>query len=169
MSEPFDRIAERRRCISQRVAELRAELEALSLEESELQTAERVLQRFSQPGVGIDAPRATGETPTNGTAQPEARSDSEQDEDGDQMTLPVMVFKILEEAKAEGRRGVDSSEILATIRRRWRPQFTADQVRPTLWRMVKRDGRLKKRGKLYYLPSPSPEGETEAVGASVHH
>lgn len=84
-------------------------------------------------------------------------------------TLPQMVFTIIEEAKAEGRKGADSNEIIAVIRARWRPHFTANNVRPTLWRMVKKEGRLRKRGKIYSIPTSSPEGEAEAVGASARH
>jgi hypothetical protein len=79
-----------------------------------------------------------------------------------------MVFQILEEAKAAGRKGVEGSEIVATVRTRWKPHFTAENIRPTLWRMADR-GRLRKRGKAYYLPLSSPEGETETVGVSASH
>ncbi len=75
-----------------------------------------------------------------------------------------MVMTILGEAKAQGRKGADSAELIRIIRERWKPKFTADNVRPTLWRMVKQ-GRLKKRGSLYTMPISSPEGETGAVAA----
>ena len=80
-----------------------------------------------------------------------------------------LVFAILEEAKTAGRKSVEATEIVSIIKSRWKPHFTAENVRPTLWRMVKKEGRLKKRGKIYSLPISSPEGEAEAVGASASH
>ena len=162
---PTDRIAERRRFIADRTATLKAELDALALEETELDVADRVFKRFSEaPAVGGNSPapaRAATAAPANG------HDDGEEDHSAGP-TLPQMVFTILEEAKAQGRKGPDGGEILKIVRERWKPNFTAENVRPTLWRMVK-GGRLRKRGKIYSLPPSSPEGETEAVGASVRH
>jgi hypothetical protein len=155
-TNPTTRIAERRRFIEKRTAEIQAELAALATEAGEIDVAERVWERFS-------APPAVGGL----SGKPPAKPNGAEPEDAEPLTLPQMVFTILEEAKASGRKGADSAEILSIIRERWRPEFTADNVRPTLWRMVKREGRLKKRGKIYSMPPSSPEGETEAVGASV--
>jgi hypothetical protein len=146
-------MADRRRFIAERTAELQAELNALTAESVDLDIAERVLRRFS------DSPTTAGATENPPVVAP---NDAE---DGTSLTLPQMVFVILEEAKATGRAGADGSEILRVIRARWRPDFTPDKVRPTLWRMVKKEGRLKKRGKLYVLPTSSPHGETGAVAA----
>ena len=160
-TNPTTRIAERRRFIEKRTAELQAELSALAAEAGELDIAERVYARFSEvPAVGGNA-----EKPTNSVSFETA----EEGEDHDQgPTLPQMVFTILAEAKAKGRKGVDSAEMLKVIKERWKPDFTAEQVRPTLWRMVKKQ-RLKKRGKIYCVPIVSPNGEAEAVGASARH
>ena len=154
---PTTRIAERRRLIAERTAALQAEINALAAEAVELDTAERVLKRFSDAApIDADASKTPDSAPHDA-------------EDDASLTLPQMVFTILEEAKAAGRKGADGSEILRAIQTRWRPDFTPDKVRPTLWRMVKKEGRLKKRGKIYTLPTSSPEGEAEAVGASASH
>jgi hypothetical protein len=163
-SNPTTRIAVRRRFIADRTAVLKAELDALAAEESELDVAERVLKRFSEgPAIGGNAPA----TPQSEKSQPNGH-DLDEDDHGDGPTLPQMTVTILNEARADGRKGADGAEILRIIRERWKPDFTPDKVRPTLWRMVK-GGRLKKRGKIYSLPISSPEGETEAGGASARH
>ena len=157
-TNPTTRIAERRRFIAERTAELQAELTALTAEGAELDVTERVLRRFSQPAsVGGLLEKAS--PPSNG-AEPE---------EAEPPTLPQMVFTILEEAKAAGRRGVEGAEIVSIIKARWKPHFTSENVRPTLWRMVKKEGRLRKRGKVYSLPTSSPEGETGALGAPARH
>jgi hypothetical protein len=144
------RIAERRRVIAERTAELQAELAVLVAEAQELDVAERVLRRFSEPAPDQSAtPIPNGADDTPHTEGP---------------TLPQMVYTILEEAKAKGRKGVESAEMIRIIRERWKPEFTADNVRPTLWRMVQKQ-RLRKRGKIYSMPNNSPEGETGAVAA----
>jgi hypothetical protein len=155
------RIAERRRFIQQRTAELQAELEALTAEGKDLDVAERVLARLSElPTIGGNAEKA---------AESVLFDPAEEGEDHDQgPTLPQMVFTILEDARAHGRKGVDSAEMLKVIKERWRPDFTAEQLRPTLWRMVKKK-RLKKQGKIYCVPTVPPNGEAEAVGASARH
>jgi hypothetical protein len=159
---PTIRMAERRRFIAARTAELQAELETLQTEEKDLETAERVWNQFSGPQtVGGSMQKAA---PTLPAAPPP----DEEDSDSEGLTLPKMVFMILEEAKAAGKKGVEGSEIVTAVKTRWKPEFTAENIRPTLWRMVNR-GRLRKRGKSYYLPISSPEGETEAGGASVRH
>ncbi|MDR3527086.1 MAG: hypothetical protein P4L57_07375 [Rhizomicrobium sp.] len=161
-------MAERRRYIETRTAEIEketAELDkertALVAEANELDIAERVLQRYSEaPVVGGTVYRASLQEMETGVLDHDLAED---------LTLPQMVFKILEDAKEAGRKGLDSSEIVATIQRRWKPHFTADNVRPTLWRMVKKEGRLRKRGKIYSMPPSSPEGETEPVGGSARN
>jgi len=158
---PTTSIAERRRFIAERSASIQAELDALTAEAAELDIADRVLKRFSQiPTIG-----GNGESHT---ARVESIEDDEADADADGPTLPQMVFTMLGEAKARGLKGAESAEMLKIIRARWKPDFTAEKLRPTLWRMVQK-GRLKKRGKIYRLPDSSPEGETEAVGASARH
>jgi hypothetical protein len=160
-TNPTGRMAERRRFIEKRTAELEAELAALVAEANEIDVTERVLARFSEPpSIGANAEKPLVAAPNGGDDEPALPEPP---------TLPKMVFTILEEAKAQGRKGVDGNEILRIIRARWKPDFTADKVRPTLWRMVKKEGRLKKRGKMYSMPPSSPEGETEAVGASARH
>lgn len=151
-------MAERRLSIAERIAALRAELDVLVAEAAELDVAERVLKRFSDSASIGGSLEKTPEA-QNGAAPEEVESP----------TLPKMVFMILEEAKAKGQKGVEGSEIVSIIKARWKPNFTAENVRPTLWRMVKKEGRLKKRGKIYSMPPSSPEGETEAVGASARH
>lgn len=158
-TNPTNRIAERRRFIRERTAQLEAELSTLVSEANELDIAERVLARFS------DAPTLGGNVEKTAPVFDPA-DDSE--EHTQPLTLPEMVFTILREAKAEGRKGADSAEILKIVRARWKPEFTAENVRPTLWRMVKQQ-RLKKRGKTYCLPVVAPQGEPEAVGASGLH
>lgn len=159
-TNPTDRIAERRRFIAQRTAELKAQLDSLMAEGNELDIAERVYQRFSTPpAVGGQLERSPTAPTVNGAEEPEHH---------DAPTLPQMVHTILEEAKAAGRKGVDSKEILTVIQTRWKPEFTPENVRPTLWRLVK-GGRLRKRGKIYSLPINPSEGIPEAVGASGVH
>lgn len=160
-TNPTTRMADRRRFIADRTVQLKTELEALSAEAAELDVAERVLKRFSDPpSIGGLAEQPPARVPNS----------TETEEETEPLSLPQMVFIILDEAKAAGRKGVDGSEILSTIKARWKPEFTADNVRPTLWRMVKKEGRLRKRGKIYSRPIvSSPEGETGALGAPVHH
>ncbi|HEY5347611.1 MAG TPA: hypothetical protein VIJ72_05420 [Rhizomicrobium sp.] len=159
---PTIRITERRRFIAARTAELQAELETLQTEERDLETAERVWNQFSGPQtVGGNILKPSPATPSESPPD-------EEDGDSEGLTLPKMVFIILEEAKAAGKKGVEGSDIVMAVKTRWKPEFTAENIRPTLWRMVNR-GRLRKRGKSYYLPISSPEGETEAGGASARH
>jgi hypothetical protein len=143
-------LAKRRAFIDQEVERLQRELAALEEEREEIAVAERVYKRITAtPSVGgalkHGAPKSAPEV-SNGALVPPAE-ESEGVSSGP--TLPEMVFTILDEAKAEGRKGVDSSEMLRVIQDRWKPNFTADQVRPTLWRLVKKQKKLRKRGRLY--------------------
>lgn len=157
-TNPTSRIAERRRFITEKAATLEKELDQLRSELTELDIAERVLQRFTEPQ---SVATRNGQLPlSNGMTDDAIQIEPP--------TLPQMVFTLLEEAKASGRRGLDASEILAAVQARWKPEFTGDNVRPTLWRMAKHQ-RLRKRGRTYSLPVSSPEGETGAVGAPVQH
>lgn len=164
-TNPTDRISERRRFIESRAAALQQELDSLAAERAELDVAERVLKRFSEP------PTMGGNTAKTPVSTPAAHipGSAADDEHLEGPTLPQMVFMILNEAKAEGRKGADGAEIVRIVRERWKPNFTSENIRPTLWRMAKKEGRLRKRGKIYMLPISSPEGETEAVGASARH
>lgn len=119
-TNPTTRIAERRGFIAERTAELQTELNALAAEAVDLDTAERVLKRFSDPlavGGEENRPRAIASSDAEDEAVP---------------TLPQMVFTIIEEAKAAARKGADSNEIVSVIRTRRKPHFTADNLLHTL-------------------------------------
>ena len=86
----------------------------------------------------------------------------------DRAPVPVLDPNKDQAAVALGRKGglkgVESAEILSIIQQRWKPNYTSENVRPTLWRMVKKEGRLKKRGKIYCLPVESSQEEAGVLG-----
>jgi hypothetical protein len=144
------KLDQRRLFINRELERLKRDTATYEAELAELDVAERVYARIS--GAPAVAPGVWGNPRTMAASAPAAvatngADEEESDESGP--TLPVMVFQILDEAKAEGKKGVDSSEMLKIIHARWKPEFTPDQLRPTLWRMVKKQKKLRKRGRLY--------------------
>lgn len=152
-TDPNQLLVDRRRAIRSRIEKLRAELDGLVAEQGELDITARTLARLQ----GKPAP-AEGDEATDDW---DAAESEETPTIGELLTLPQMVVTILEEAKAEGAKGVTGPEIFATIRKRWKPNAKQDNVRPTLWRMVQKD-RLLKRGKLYKLPPEASHGAAAA-------
>ena len=133
----------RLRVVSTEAQSLRERLAALDKEAEELSVGLRLAERY-----GTTAPmqsessgeeRSSNQTkasPSNGSSDP---------------TFPEMFEEIIREAKANGRPGATSSEIIAAIRAKWRPDADSDDVRPRLWRLTKTN-RLRKKGQYYDLP-----------------
>jgi len=116
--------------IKQKSAELQSALDALNRELDEIETTERVLGRL---GVQRGKPSAPTQGRVNGAAHGPA----------------AMTDKII---KVVGEGGIARpADVLRAIRERWMPNVEGNDVRPTLWRLVK-DGRIIQDEAGYHLP-----------------
>jgi hypothetical protein len=137
-TDSFALLRARRREIAEEAKELRSRLGALEAEDSELESAEKVLLRF-------------GAVPSEPVARP--ASDFNGKPEGTP-TTPNMILALLREAHAQGKPGLEPKEMMISISKRWWPTVKSEDVGPTAWRMWK-DRRLAKAGSLYMIPNSS--------------
>jgi hypothetical protein len=137
-TDSFALLRARRREIADEAKDLRSRLESLEAEDTELESAEKVLLRF-------------GAVPSEPIARP--ASDFSGKPEGTP-TTPSMILALLREAGGQGKPGLEPKELQISISKRWWPTVKSEDVGPTAWRMWK-DGRLKKAGSLYMLPNSS--------------
>jgi hypothetical protein len=140
-TDSFELLRYRRKEIAAEVHDLKAKLEALDAEDTELAAAERVLLRFGA------MPSEPVPSESGGSGKPPGTP-----------TTPSMIIALLREAAGQGKPGLEPREMQISISRRWWPTVKSEDVGPTAWRMWK-DGRLAKDGSTYMLRK-----NTEAAG-----
>jgi hypothetical protein len=132
-SDAFELLRFRRKEIATEVSDLSERLRALTAEDEELASAERVLERFGAvpPGAPTSTTESTGKPPYT-------------------PTTPNMILQLLREAQNQGKAGLEPREMQIQIAKRWWPAVKSEDVGPTAWRMWK-DGRLYKEDSVYSL------------------
>jgi hypothetical protein len=133
-TDSFALLRARRREIADEAKELRSRLAGLEAEDTELESAEKVLLRF-------------GAVPSEPVARPTSEFSGKPE---GTPTTPNMILALLREAQGQGKAGLEPKEMQITISKRWWPSVKSEDVGPTAWRMWK-DGRLAKVGSLYML------------------
>ena len=132
LEDPVSLVAERRKAVEARRAELRSELHHLEAELLELVTAERVFQRLT--GIQTEEEETEAGKPDNIPSMPE------------------MIISALEEVMRSGSQGLQPAGIASFIRAKWWPEVQINNVGPIAWRMWKRN-QLRKDGPIYALPN----------------
>jgi hypothetical protein len=122
-------LEDHRAAIKQEMAKHQAELDRLAAELAEADTAERVLKRIG--------------------AAPASKGGAASHSRGNGSVPAAMTEKIIA-VVAEGN-VKQPADVLQTIRERWLPDVEGNDVRPTLWRLVK-DGRITKDSTGYHIP-----------------
>jgi hypothetical protein len=122
-------------------------LNALEVQERDLETAERVLTSLEaeqEPELAlVEAAVATTITPQPG--KPEGIP-----------TMPEMIKEALKDARSRGLKGLEPKEITSFIAAKWWPTVTINSVGPIAWRMYDRE-QLAKRQSKYSLPKTIDE------------
>ena len=144
MTDTYQMLLQRRADISAEIKALDSKGLALKAEDQELETAQRVLERFmpaANTPVGNDpVDDAIGEAIDAASGKPDGTP-----------TTPNMIIMLLKEAERQGKPGLEPKEMHIQVCRRWWPSAKSEDIGPTAWRMRK-DGRLTKQGSLYMLP-----------------
>jgi hypothetical protein len=135
-------LLERLDAIDGEVLRHQSALTALAKERDEITGAVRVLQRYGVPVMEAPAVRVSmnEKRPAN---------------------LPEMILAVVDAWSFVD--GPNNSEILRTIQERWLPEAKPDNVRPTIWRMVK-DGRLIKSRDRYQRAKEIEATDASSVG-----
>lgn len=116
-----------------RKSEIKHQIAALTAELEEIETAEKVIRRY---GITASAAAPNG---AGGLSRPAV----------DPNIPPTMTAKIFKVVEDGGMR--EPADVLKAIRDRWLPDADGNDVRPTLWRLVKEKRIIKDAGG-YRLP-----------------
>ena len=147
-SDPLSLIRKRKAEMAEQRAKEKAERERMEAaeaqrknEEEELAIAERVLARLAGKSDNSSTSEATKikkVIPATDSAPRPAGIP----------TVPEMVTELLLEAEQTGKRGLTSSEIVATIDSRWWPGVAVNAIMPTVYRSIAKGYWFNKEGKL---------------------
>ena len=149
------RVQARRREIAKEVKDAMAKVNALKTEDSELETAERVILRLSkgrsfspQPVVGLFGEDDEGEEEAPSLAKPPNTP-----------TVPEMIKEALMVNDLLGDKpGLEPKEMANFIAEKWWPNVPINAIGPIAWRMWKRH-ELVKKGSVYSLPANKTPAE----------
>jgi hypothetical protein len=134
----------KRRAIQKEIERSRGHISSLETMLSELDITERVLDNLDATGLQDAADGEDHEEAAPAEPAPAAKPDGIP-------TMPAMILEALEEARDEGKKGLEPREMGEFIIKKYWPNMPPYVVGPIAWRMHK-SGKLAKRGSKYFLP-----------------
>lgn len=157
MTDAKSLIAAHRHEIEAEIKRHHSEISRLQQDLRELDIADRVFGRISNPTIGKSATHAVegivGEMPVS--TKPEGIP-----------TMPDMIASALAHARKRGLAGLEPKGMTDFISEKWWPNVPGVAVSPIAWRMWKR-GELEKNGARYSLPKDTETADLLTTAGSA--